>query len=65
MIKVSSDGATRTALGEGSLFFPAGAAVARDGALYVSNWSVLPGRTPKNGPFKGANGQLVRIAPTP
>ena len=28
VIKVSSDGATRTVLGEGSLFFPAGAAVA-------------------------------------
>ena len=63
VVKVSADGATRTVLGEGSLFFPAGAAVGRDGALYVSNWSVLPGRPAPAGPFKGKNGQLVRIAP--
>ena len=62
VVKVSADGATRTVLGEGSLFFPAGAAIGHDGALYVSNWSVLPSSTPKSGPFKGANGQLVRIA---
>ena len=63
VVKVSADGATRTVLGEGSLFFPAGAAVGRDGALYVSNWSVLPGQPAPAGPFKGKNGQLVRIAP--
>lgn len=63
VVKVSADGATRTELGAGSLFYPAGAAYGRDGALYVSNWSVLPGQAPKGGPFKGKNGQLVRIAP--
>jgi hypothetical protein len=31
--------------------------------VYVSNWSVLPGKAAPAGPFKGKNGQLVRIAP--
>jgi hypothetical protein len=62
VVRVSADGSARTALGEGSLFFPAGAAIGLDGALYVSNWSVLPGRPAPAGPFKGKNGQLVRIA---
>ena len=63
VIKVSPDGATRTVLGRGSLFFPQGAAVDATGAVYVSNWSILPGKAAPAGPFKGKNGQLVRIAP--
>lgn len=49
-------------LGEGKLFFPAGAAVGADGALYVSNWSVLPGTPAEGGPFKGKTGELVRLS---
>lgn len=60
VIRVAPDG-TRTTFGLGKLFFPAGAAIGADGHLYVSNWSVLPASTPKNSPFKGAGGQLVRI----
>jgi hypothetical protein len=61
VIKVPADGTARTRLGFGKLFFPAGAAVGADGALYVTNYSVLPARTPKQSPFKGAGGELVRI----
>jgi sugar lactone lactonase YvrE len=62
VIRVAPDG-TRTELGKGSLFFPAGAAVDATGAPYVSNWSILPGKAAPCGPFKGKNSQLVRIAP--
>jgi sugar lactone lactonase YvrE len=62
VVRVAPDG-TRTRLGAGELFAPQGAAVDATGALYVSNWSVLPARTPKKGPFKGAGGQVVQITP--
>lgn len=62
VIRLAPDG-TRTELGLGKLFFAAGAAVDATGAVYVSNWSVLPGATQKGGPFKGNNGQLVKITP--
>jgi hypothetical protein len=29
----------------------------------VSNFSVLPAKTPKKSPFKGAGGTLVKITP--
>ena len=60
VVRVAPDG-TRTTLGTGELFFPAGAAVDASGAVYVSNWSVLPGKAAPAGPFTGRNGQLVRI----
>jgi len=60
VVKVGTDG-SHTRIGLGKLFFPAGAAVAQDGAVYVSNWSILPGTAAKGGPFKGKSGQLVRI----
>ncbi len=62
VVKVAPNG-TRTQIGFGSLFFPAGVAVGRDGSVYVSNFSVLPGTAPAKGPFKGHNGQVVRFAP--
>ncbi|HEX2416122.1 MAG TPA: ScyD/ScyE family protein [Thermoleophilaceae bacterium] len=60
--RVAPDG-TRTKLGQGKLFAPTGAAVDANGAVYVSNNSVLPGKTPKKSPFKGAGGTLVKITP--
>lgn len=62
VIKVAPNG-TRTTIGTGQLFFPAGVAVAADGSIYVSNWSVLPGKAAKAGPGAGHNGQVVRFAP--
>lgn len=62
VVKVAPDG-TRTVLGQGKLFFASGTAVDAAGNVYVSNWSVLPGAKQRGGPFKGKNGQLVRIAP--
>ena len=62
VVKVTEDG-TRTRLGVGKLFLPSGAAVGRDGALYVSNWSVLPSTPPKGSPFGPRRGQVVRLTP--
>jgi hypothetical protein len=61
VVRIAKDG-SRTRLGGGKLFFPAGGVIGRDGALYVANWSILPGSAPKGGPFKGKNGQVVRIS---
>lgn len=49
LIKVLPDG-TRTELAAGQLFMPGGMALASDGTIYVTNWSVLPG-----------GGQVLRI----
>ena len=54
-------GGARTTLKRSALMFPAGAAVGADGAVYVSNASILPARTPKKGPFKGAGGHILKI----
>jgi hypothetical protein len=62
VVRVAPDG-KRTRLGGRRLVAPTGAAVDSTGAVYVSNFSVLPRRTPKKGPFKGAGGQLVKITP--
>jgi glucose/arabinose dehydrogenase len=62
VVRVGPDG-TRTRLGGKRLLFPTGAAVDSSGAVYVSNFSVLPARTPKKSPFRGAGGQLVKITP--
>jgi hypothetical protein len=63
LIKVAPDG-TRTKLAGGKkLLAPTGAAVDSSGAVYVSNNSVLPRKTPKDGPFRGAGGALVKITP--
>ena len=42
---------------------PTGAAVDSTGAVYVSNFSVLPRTTPKKSEFRGAGGTLVKITP--
>ena len=62
VVRVAPDG-TRTRLGGKRLLAPTGAAVDSSGAVYVSNFSVLPARTPKKSPFKGAGGTLVKITP--
>jgi hypothetical protein len=51
LIRVAPNG-TRTELAPGQLFLPGGIAVGPDGALYVTNWAVLPG-----------GGQVLRIVP--
>lgn len=53
-------GGRRTRFSRG-LVFPQGAAVADDGSVYVSNFSVLPARTPRRSPFRGAGGQIVKV----
>jgi sugar lactone lactonase YvrE len=64
LLRVSPDGGTRTVLAGGKkLKAPTGAAVDSTGAVYVSNFSVLPRRTPRNGPFQGAGGTLVKVTP--
>jgi sugar lactone lactonase YvrE len=62
VVRVAPDG-TRTRLGGNKLLTPTGAAVDSAGAVYVSNFSVLPAKTPKKSPFKGAGGTLVKITP--
>jgi glucose/arabinose dehydrogenase len=62
VVRVAPDG-SRTNLGTGRLFAPTGAAVDASGAVYVSNFSVLPRRTPKKSDFEGAGGTLVKITP--
>jgi DNA-binding beta-propeller fold protein YncE len=51
LIRVQPDG-TRTELAVGQLFMPGGLAVASNGAIYVTNWSVL-----------GGGGQVLKIQP--
>ena len=62
VVRVAPDG-SRTRLGGKKLLAPTGAAVDSTGAVYVSNFSVLPAKTPKKSPFKGAGGTLVKITP--
>lgn len=62
VVRVAPDG-TRTFLGGKTLLGATGAAVDSTGAVYVSNYSVLPRRTPKKSEFRGAGGTLVKITP--
>jgi len=62
VVRLAPDG-SRTRLGNGKLFAPTGAAVDGTGAVYVSNYSVLPRKTPKKSEFRGAGGTLVKITP--
>ena len=62
VVRVAADG-TRTNLGGRKLRAPTGAAVDASGAVFVSNFSVLPRRTPRKSPFRGAGGSLVKITP--
>ena len=61
LIRVNADG-TRTVLASTGLEYPAGMAVASDGSVYATNWSVLQGSGDPNLP-PGVNfgGEVVRI----
>lgn len=52
----------RTTFSTRGLLFPQGAAVAPNGDVYASVFSILPARTPARGPFRGAGGEVVRIS---
>ncbi len=56
VIRIARNG-TRTSVGGGQIFLANGFAAGRDGSIYVSNWSVLPG-TSSGGP----TGEVVRIS---
>ena len=62
VVQVKPDG-SRTNLAGRVLKFPTGAAVDSTGAVWVSNFSVLPRKTPKDSEFRGAGGTLVKITP--
>ena len=63
LVRVAPDGSRSVLAGGKKLKAPTGAAVDSTGAVYVSNFSVLPRKTPKNSPFGGAGGTLVKITP--
>jgi hypothetical protein len=63
LVRVAPDGSRSVLAGGRQLRAPTGAAVDSTGAVYVSNFSVLPRRTPRNSPFRGAGGTLVKITP--
>jgi hypothetical protein len=63
LIRVSPDGTRAVLAGGKKLTAPTGAAVDSTGAVYVSNFSVLPRKTPRKSPFRGAGGTLVKITP--
>jgi sugar lactone lactonase YvrE len=56
VVKIARNG-SRTVLGSGMLVAPNGFAMGRDGCVYVTNFSVLPGSAPSGAP----TGQVVRI----
>jgi hypothetical protein len=55
-------GASRSAEGATLRRYPGGIAVAPDGAVFVTNWSVAGAKPAKGGALKGHVGQLVRVA---
>ena len=57
VVKIAPNG-TRTTLGAGHLFYPQGFATDRDGHVYVSNWSILPGKPIHPGM---PTGQVIQI----
>ncbi len=63
LVQVAPDGSRTVLAGGKKLRAPTGAAVDSTGAVYVSNFSVLPRKTPRRSPFRGAGGTLVKITP--
>jgi hypothetical protein len=61
IIRINANG-SRTTLASAGLEFPLGITVARDGAVYASNFGVIPA----TGPAPGISGQVVRVSdPSP
>lgn len=62
LIRVNADG-TKTTLASTGLEYPGGMAVAKDGSIYVTNWTILDGSDDPNLP-PGANvgGEIVRVS---
>jgi sugar lactone lactonase YvrE len=63
LVRVAPDGSRSVLAGGKKLTAPTGAAVDSTGAIYVSNFSALPRKTPRNSPFRGAGGTLVKVTP--
>jgi sugar lactone lactonase YvrE len=59
MVEISKSG-KRSVLGAGKLFYPQGFATDSNGNVYVSNWSIMPGKPSAAG---APTGQIVRISP--
>jgi hypothetical protein len=61
LIRINADG-SQTVLASTGLEFPGGMAVAKDGSIYVTNWSVLQGSDDPNlPPGTPIGGELLRI----
>jgi sugar lactone lactonase YvrE len=61
VVRIAADG-TRTKVATG-LHYPGGIAVASDGAIFVSNWTVAGNRPARHGELRGHTGQIVRLTP--
>jgi DNA-binding beta-propeller fold protein YncE len=58
LLRINADG-SRTTLAD-NLFYPGGLAIANDGTIYVTNFSIVPGPMP---PAFPSGGQVLRIKP--
>jgi glucose/arabinose dehydrogenase len=61
IVRIAADG-TRSVIAAGALHFPGGIAVAPDGAVFVTNWTVASSKPARTGPLKGRTGQIVQIS---
>jgi hypothetical protein len=60
VVKIAPGGATRSAIAH-HLPYPGGIAVAGDGSVYVSTWSIAGKTAAKAGRLKGRTGRIVRL----
>jgi sugar lactone lactonase YvrE len=60
VVPISAAG-DRTVIARG-LHFPGGLAVAGNGTVYVSDWSVAGAAPARKGPLRGRTGRVVKIA---
>ena len=61
IIRLRPGGGGRETIGRGKLRYPGGVAVRNDGVIFVSNYSIRPGRAVARGPFPRRTGQIVRF----
>ncbi|QEC48586.1 ScyD/ScyE family protein [Baekduia soli] len=61
VVRIAPDG-SRSVLAAGTLHFPGGIAVAPDGTVFVTNWTVASSTPATKGRLKGRTGQIVRIS---